>query len=136
MRSVHISRKVWITVAIIIVVLAIIGSVSRPKKSASVSSYNPNAMSQLSQGLSDQQPKPYSSFGDGVWQVGVDIKPGLYKTPGTNDMCYYERLSGFNTDDSQDIISSNAVNGPVTVEILPTDKAFSSARCGTWTLSQ
>jgi len=77
--------------------------------------------------------KPYTSFGDGVWQVGVDIKPGIYKTDG-NSMCVYERLSGY--DSTKDFIDGNSTNGPAIVEIMASDKVFESTHCGTWVLQQ
>jgi hypothetical protein len=65
---------------------------------------------------------------DGTYQVGVDIKPGNYHTTGSSG-CYWARLSSLDTGD---IIDNNNSNGPQVVEILPTDKAFLTKRCGTW----
>lgn len=76
--------------------------------------------------------KPYTSFSDGLYEIGIDIKPGTYKTDGGKD-CYYARLSGFDT--TNDIITNNITDGASTVTIKPTDKAFSTTRCGTWSLA-
>lgn len=77
---------------------------------------------------------PKTSFSDGIYQVGVDIQPGVYKTEGVGDSCYYARLSSLAGPDN--IIDSNIVNGPATVEILTTDKGFRSSSCGTWSIVQ
>lgn len=76
--------------------------------------------------------KPYDSFGDGVYEVGIDIKPGIYKTTGAEG-CYYARLASLNTDN---IINNNITSGPATVEVMTTDKAFLSRGCGDWSLVQ
>jgi hypothetical protein len=57
-------------------------------------------------------------FTDGLYEVGAEIKPGTYKTPGGAD-CYYARLS---SDDTSDIIANNSSTGPQTVRVRPTDK--------------
>lgn len=76
--------------------------------------------------------KPYTSFSDGLYEVGTDIRPGTYKTDGHKD-CYYARLSSFNTSD---IIDNNDTDGPATVQISATDKAFISHGCGTWDIQK
>jgi hypothetical protein len=58
------------------------------------------------------------AFTDGVYEVGAEIKPGTYKTPGGAD-CYYARLR---SDDTSDIITNNSSTGPQTVRVRPTDK--------------
>jgi hypothetical protein len=78
---------------------------------------------------------PLSSFGDGTWQVGVDIMPGTYKTvvPPNSMGCYWERdknlSGGVNAIIANDISNTGA---HVTVTILKTDKGFVSRGCGTW----
>ena len=64
----------------------------------------------------------------GQYLVGSEIKAGFYRT--NTSSCYYSRLKGFSAS-LDDIISngSTGANGGV-VEILATDKGFSS-RC-TW----
>ena len=84
-----------------------------------------------------------SSFGDGTHVVGSDIAPGRYRTtdPAT---CTWERLSGFGGTFEErlprggggswdDGYSGSPETAPLTiVDIAPTDAAFSSHGCGTW----
>ncbi len=62
---------------------------------------------------------PVPTFTAGTYQVGVDIKPGSYKTGGSSDGCYYARLS---SDNTSDIIANDLSNGPMFVRIRSTDK--------------
>ncbi|MEV0318301.1 PASTA domain-containing protein [Streptomyces sp. NPDC050658] len=68
---------------------------------------------------------------DGTYMVGEDIDPGTYKTDGGGN-CYWERLSGTGGD-LGDIIANDLPSGSSYVTIAPSDKAFSSTGCGTWT---
>lgn len=72
-----------------------------------------------------------ASPGDGTWRVGVDIKPGTYRSSG-GDACYWARLYGF-AGNSQ--IENHVGPGPTVVTIAPTDAGFESYKCGTWTLA-
>ena len=67
---------------------------------------------------------------DGLWLVGDDIEPGVYRIVPTG-RCYWARLSGL-TGGFEDILANDNLEAPSYVEILPTDKAFESNRCGTW----
>lgn len=69
-----------------------------------------------------------NSFGNGVWEVGVDVQPGKYKTAGSSS-CYWEK-----TDRSGEIIDNDALDGPSTVVIEASVFTFTSQRCGTWQL--
>lgn len=63
--------------------------------------------------------------GDGTFEVGTDIEPGTYRAeamPG----CYWARLSSL---DTSDIIDNNNADGPVVLEILPSDKALQLQGC-------
>jgi type II secretory pathway pseudopilin PulG len=81
------------------------------------------------------QPKPEptpavnaaTSFGDGLYQVGIAIQPGQYRTDGTGT-CYWGKLSTGNTND---VIVNNYSSGPQTVTI--DSPYFESESCGTWT---
>ena len=77
---------------------------------------------------------PIASFGDGTWQVGIDIEAGTYRTDGT-DSCYWERVSDF-TGAFGAIIANDNPRGPAVVTILEADAGFTSKRCGTWALSE
>lgn len=73
-----------------------------------------------------------ASFKDGNYIVGIDIQPGTYRTREKSSGCYYARLSGFGGSLSE-IIANNNTDNPAIITILPTDKGFSSVRCGIWT---
>lgn len=75
-------------------------------------------------------PKAVIEMG-GTYLVGVDIVPGIYRTPGGTS-CYWARL---NSLDTSDIIDNNNSSGPQVVEILPTDRAFLTENCQQWTLA-
>ena len=68
--------------------------------------------------------------GDGTYEVGVDIKPGKYKSTG-GDGCYWARLK--NLDGGfEAIIANNLSDGPQTVTIKKTDKGFKTSNCAAW----
>lgn len=74
-------------------------------------------------------PGPAISFpGDGTFVVGTDIKPGTYKTAGMPG-CYWARLASL---DTSNIIDNNNTDGPTTVTILRSDKAFETQGCAGW----
>lgn len=76
---------------------------------------------------------PLTTFGDGVWEVGVDIAAGKYKTTGTDSYgCYYARLQ-HNDGSISDIIGNGFGQGPVTVTIKDTDGYFETSGCVDWT---
>ena len=81
---------------------------------------------------SPYSPFPTSSFGAGVWKVGEDIAPGMYRTTSAN-RCYWARLSGFGGELDDILDNDNADGSDVVVQILPGDAGFESSRCGTWT---
>jgi hypothetical protein len=62
-------------------------------------------------------PAPEQTFGDGIYKVGADIKPGSYRTAGGSN-CYYARLR---TDDNSDIIANNITSGPQRMTVRSTD---------------
>lgn len=68
--------------------------------------------------------------GDGIYQVGVDIQPGTYRSEGGDD-CSWERLRG-RSGSPADVIANGAGTGPQVVQILPTDAGFKTQRCPTW----
>lgn len=63
---------------------------------------------------------------DGIWQVGVDIEPGLYRAPGGSG-CYWALLR---TADTQDIINNGGFGPNQTVQI--DSPWFESSNCGEW----
>jgi hypothetical protein len=70
------------------------------------------------------QPAPQAtakSFGDGVYRVGVDIQPGLYKATVTSGMGYWARLSG--PDTANDVITNDVKErGTMYLRVRSTDK--------------
>ena len=64
-----------------------------------------------------------TQFGDGLYQVGVDIAAGNYHTDGGKN-CYWERLSNL-SGGFTGIISNGEPSSPTTVRVLASDKAFS-----------
>ena len=70
--------------------------------------------------------------GDGVYRVGTQIKPGLYKATGTGAECYWARLSGFG--DRRQVTRGNYLGPARTyVQINAGDVGFESYGCGSWT---
>jgi hypothetical protein len=65
---------------------------------------------------------------DGIWLVGVDIAPGLWRNNGTGDGCYWQRSTM-----TGDIIDNHFGQGGGTVYILKSDFQFETHDCGTWT---
>ena len=72
-----------------------------------------------------------TTFGDGVFIVGLDIAPGTYRT-GTTDGCYWARLSGFGGD-FEEIIANDLGDGQRLVTVAASDRGLETSRCGTWT---
>ncbi|MGC5628821.1 hypothetical protein ACPYO6_12070 [Georgenia sp. Z1344] len=73
-----------------------------------------------------------ASFGAGTHLVGTDIAPGTYRSTGTGDGCYWERLAG-TSGELSDIIANDFTSNPGSiVTIAASDVAFSSNRCGSW----
>jgi hypothetical protein len=70
-----------------------------------------------------------TTFGSGIWKVGVDIEPGTYSSRG-GDSCSWKRL---NADGST--IDRNPSRGNQTVTIASTDDDFSTDGCGTWNIA-
>jgi hypothetical protein len=69
---------------------------------------------------------------DGVWVVGVDIKPGTYRAQGVSSDCYWSiNTTGSNGGDIIDNDIPGGGNPQVTVE---EGQDFETSRCGDWTL--
>lgn len=74
---------------------------------------------------------PRTEFGDGVWQVGVDIEPGIYVAASPTEDAWWERLGDFTGEKSLAFGSANDA-AQLIVEIRSTDAGFKSEGCGTW----
>jgi hypothetical protein len=80
------------------------------------------------------EPQIDSTMDEGTYEIGVDAKPGRYKTrvPENSPGCYWERLKddrgGFNS-----IIANDNVNpgGRVSITVRR-GEFFNSSDCGTW----
>ena len=82
----------------------------------------------------DRRDKPFPSTmsGDGVHVVGLDIRPGVYRTAGPEpkQSGYYALL---NSTDTGDIISNhNFDGGPATITVGPDVKAVDVSSCQPW----
>ena len=69
--------------------------------------------------------------GDGTFLVNKDIQSGTYKSSGSGS-CYWARLRGTGGQ-LDDIIANNDGDGQAVVTIEPSDVAFKSSGCGSWT---
>lgn len=74
----------------------------------------------------EQQIEDNTVPGTGTYVVGEDIQPGTYRAEASPG-CYWARLSSL---DTSDIIDNNNADGPVVVEVLPSDKALELSNCG------
>jgi len=72
--------------------------------------------------------------GDGTFVIGVDIQPGVYKSPAPQSgMCSWARLKKLSGITDFDAIIKNGNNtGPGFVTIEPTDVAFATQMCDPW----
>lgn len=73
----------------------------------------------------------YGPHGSAFYTVGDEIGPGLWRSTGSGDGCYWERLKGL-SGEFGDIIANYFGVAGVTVRIRASDVAFSSTRCGSW----
>ena len=75
---------------------------------------------------------PLASIADGTWMVGNEVAAGIYSAQGGAE-CSWKRLSGF-SGASEDTIAAGSGADRLIVEIVPTDRGFSTSGCGQWTL--
>lgn len=70
-----------------------------------------------------------TAFGDGTWQVGVDVEPGTYASTGGAD-CRH----AFTAAVTGSAIVAGAVGPSPTAVVLADDSGFfATSGCGTWT---
>ena len=74
-----------------------------------------------------------TEIGPGTYVVGAEIKPGYYKTKGPDEdgICYWARLKDL-SGGLNSIINNGIAEGPTTIQILRTDKAFETRGCQPW----
>lgn len=78
-------------------------------------------------------PSETDTVTEGTYEVGDEITPGKYKSTGTKPggfICYWARLRG--DDETHDVITNHAADGPTTVVIKPGDKYFTTQGCADW----
>ncbi len=73
---------------------------------------------------------PRSEFTDGLFEVGIDVQPGTYRTEGPDGSnsggCYWSRSSA-----RGDVIDNGVVNEPGSVTVRPGER-IDSAGCLPW----
>ncbi len=74
---------------------------------------------------------PTNPFSEGTYIVGLDIAAGTWRAQPTSS-CYWARLAGF-SGEVDDILANHNTSESTIVTIAPTDKGFTSTRCGIWT---
>lgn len=72
----------------------------------------------------------------GTYRVGVDIRPGLYLSRGAVDggTCSWSRLASADSGDGANIIAHGESTAAQYAWIAPTDAAFETHGCQTWTM--
>lgn len=79
------------------------------------------------------QTGPKTTFGNGMYLVGTQVEAGTYQAPGGSN-CYYERRSDTAADLNGIIANEwSPDNSQQIVTIDPSDVAFKTKGCGTWT---
>jgi hypothetical protein len=80
-------------------------------------------------------PVPFMDH-DGTYVVGKDIRPGLYLTSGTSGggTCSWSRLSSNGSADGSNVIDRGESSDAQYVLIAPTDTAFETHGCQTWSM--
>lgn len=101
------SRRVWVGLALIAAVGIGCTGPSRepdqPEETAPVTATTQEPMPTLPEtqtpSVTPTQTKAVVTVGDGIYEVGVDIKPGTYKTvvPDDSINCYWSRLKTLDT---------------------------------------
>ena len=104
------------------------------KKVQDLKSHSSGAKNHPSQPTSEREPSSRTileSFGDGVFEVGIDIAPGTYRSPGAvpSFPTIWHRLSDFT---GTGIIAEGGCTGPSIVTISPSDRGFESVNSGGW----
>jgi hypothetical protein len=69
-----------------------------------------------------------TAFGDGTWQVGVDVVPGTYTSTGGPDCRYALRVAVTGGD----IVASTASPGPATAVLTEDAGYVETSGCATW----
>lgn len=68
-----------------------------------------------------------NTFSDGIWEVGTEVRPGVYRSSAGSN-CYWAILGSADTSD----IENNGGFGPNQTITLTAGKWIESSDCGTW----
>lgn len=79
-----------------------------------------------------EPPPVFRTFGDGTWEVGVDIKAGTYRLREPAFFCYWARLRGFDGSLGDIIANENLADAFGVVTIRSGDAGFESSGCDEW----
>lgn len=122
-HTVHRSVAIGLSSMVLLGACAATGSDDEADQNASAAppSESPSA--------TEAAPEPAIS-GDGTWEVGSDVQPGVYVGDGGNE-CQYQRLGDLDGD-FPDVIVRGLLDRPV-VEIMDGDGGFRTEGCGSWT---
>lgn len=79
---------------------------------------------------------PLTTFSDGTYEVGVDVEPGRYKTPGSGgsgifESCYWERASNDSGEFSA-IKANDNITGPGSITVKSGEFVKTNGGC-VWT---
>ncbi|MEU2547613.1 hypothetical protein ABZ618_19635 [Streptomyces roseolus] len=123
-------------VVVVVAIGAAMGGGGEDAKAPEAKSSAPAASGSKDSGGSASQapekPKAATVDGDGDFEVGSDVKPGLYRSTGNKDAeCYWERAKDA-SGEVDSILANDNVTGTAYVEIKASDKLFKSTSCGTW----
>jgi hypothetical protein len=118
-------RSFWLvsrlaTVAGLVFVAAVTGCAGPPTEG------------QATQSASPARTAGWITFGDGTHLVGSDVAPGRYRLRQAPPACYWARLRSNEASPDSVIAVGTAFSSFVVVDVLPTDFAFKSRNCGTW----
>jgi hypothetical protein len=76
---------------------------------------------------------PMTTFGNGTYEVGSDVAPGKYRSPGVQEgafaLCYWDL-----TNDKGDIVDQGVANEGPSRATLKDGLTFKSSGCETWTI--
>ncbi len=129
-RKKTITQKWWFWVALAVVVAAllfagcsiVIGAANMTTTTTEQAAQTETTQPRPPTTVHKPVPVPVNAFGPGIYEVGNEIQPGTYTTPG-GSYCYWARLRDFNgTPDS--VITNNILDGRGRMTIKRTDKGI------------
>ncbi len=118
-------------VAVILLLSALLDDITSPEASPDATGAIAAPPATAAPATETPEPAPAPpGFGDGTYLVGNDVQPGTYHTTGGSG-CNWQRLSDV-SGDYDAVLAWEWPDGQAYVEILPTDRAFTTEDCGTW----